>query len=707
MGNLSAMAAFGIWPSLPIVGGWLLSRLLRQSPERLADAGLKLAAGIAAWSLPILLLAEFGLYDAALFGLFGWGFCLWALSRYLRDRHRRQAPLSWQRAEVVLALGLLLAAGLYFGFATESILGGSDQGVYANVGVFLAENGHLEVPYPWRIPSERPPGPLQYPGFYTTKPALTPQFSHLLPAWLAQAWASLGSFGLFRLNGVFALVALLCFYGVARTLLASPWAVAATLFLAFNPSQVWIARISLSEVLAQLFIWAGLLTLCRGVEEQLAGWMMWSGFFTGLAAAVRIDGFLLMPLLLVTHLFSRGFMPERRGVLRGTLQWSAFYATAVPMFLVAFLIYQRFSSPYFAAFANQFREIEEVSLALGLLLLVMWCTGFGALRWLVQRRWVYYIALGTVIAGAVYGYWMRPWVRESLRQEPGGPVHGFHHYLVLPNLMHYLSPLVLWLAIVGFGWVLWRLLHGNKRLAAAPLVVWLGFSVFYLYDPIIYPLHYWAIRRFIPVVIPGFILFAACGLVRLLHSMPRLAAQFTAVAAGIGFTIFTVLTGWPLFFFVESRGVVAQLEQVASELPEDKVILTAVVRGNWARWATPLFVSFDRRLAPIDVRGPRGRQGADRWIRRRLGEGEDVLVLYDGKILPKDWPPMEKVSQHVVRTEILRPTVEPLPRDIVGRVWRFDLYLVRSTSPPEVVGDTGRRPDPFDSPAERLLPGES
>jgi len=61
----------------------------------------------------------------------------------------------------------------------------------------LAEHGGLDVPYPWPddaagIFANAWSG---FPGFYNTPGTITPQFSQVLPVWLAQAFATLGHHG--------------------------------------------------------------------------------------------------------------------------------------------------------------------------------------------------------------------------------------------------------------------------------------------------------------------------------------------------------------------------------------------------------------------------------------------------------------------------------------------------------------------------------
>lgn len=114
-------------------------------------------------------------------------------------------------------------------------------------------------------------------------------FGHLYPIWLAQAFETLGRWGLYRLNPAFSILSLSIFYGLARSLVSKPYAVVGTLFLALNVSQLWVSRITLSEVLTQMFVGSGLLLLMRGLRDNDGLEARWSGIFLSLALAVRIE----------------------------------------------------------------------------------------------------------------------------------------------------------------------------------------------------------------------------------------------------------------------------------------------------------------------------------------------------------------------------------------------------------------------------------
>ena len=169
----SALASAGVWLALPatgmacLVGVWS-RRLRRWTP--LSAWGLAGAVGLAVWSLPLLVLAELGLYRSWAVGLAGWGTVLFLWLRRSRGRAALRPTLRWDRWEVALAVGLLVVAALLWLFPTESLLGGVDQGVYSNVGVFLERQGHLHIPLPSQGLDDGAPAFEDMPGFSTQRP---------------------------------------------------------------------------------------------------------------------------------------------------------------------------------------------------------------------------------------------------------------------------------------------------------------------------------------------------------------------------------------------------------------------------------------------------------------------------------------------------------------------------------------------------------
>ncbi len=244
--------------------------------------------------------AATGHFDAGVVGALGWSALCAVLIHRRRDLLSGDwSPRRWHLAGgsgYVLVVGLYVSGFLSQGFATEAIVGGLDDGVYAGHAMFIAREGRLSVPNPLGMADEQPLRSLYRPppGLFAGQPDLTVQFPPLFTVWLAQAHATFGVGGLFRMNGIVALLSMAVFHGVARSLMPALPAALATLCLVLNPAQIWVSRITLSETAAQLALWAGLLLLVASPTGRRRG-SAWAGTLLGLGAVIRLELFVVCP----------------------------------------------------------------------------------------------------------------------------------------------------------------------------------------------------------------------------------------------------------------------------------------------------------------------------------------------------------------------------------------------------------------------------
>lgn len=693
---LSSFLACGIWPALPLTGYGLLQPVLRthriQPLPLITALALTSVAGIAVWSGVLLGAAIFGVYQAEYVGLLGWIISLLGLIRLILLKQpdlSRQIHLRMSAWDAILIAGLVLAAGLYLGFPTESIWGGRDQGVYASHGVYIAQHGRLDVPYPWpqdadSIFSEAFRG---FPGFYRTQPFMTVQFAHLFPVWLAQAFSTFGPHGVFRLNAALALLSAGMFYGLCRSAIPKPYAVVATLFLALNPSQLWLARITLTEIFAQLFIISGLFMLLHALQDQNqnqdrdqnqdqdTGLARWAGVFLGCSALIRFDALLLVPLLLVLHLtWKWAEVPIPRKPV-----WSALYQGALPTFALAVGYYAVLSRPYFLDLSAHFRKLGFVCIVCVLALFATTPDILKRVRSWLSSQTLFRFISSVVLVLAIYAYWIRPVMEPyATIHWPGHLLDGVRDYREdsLVNLAHYLSPFVVWPAI--FGWlIVWHRVAVGKTAfhLTAVLVIVGGFSALYLWNPSISPDHFWAIRRFVPVVIPGFIFFASVGIWSGLGKFSKGGALSIALPLLVFLLIFLIRADALLFTFAENKGLFEQLQQLAKSLPRGEIIL-AHDAGGWAAWTTPLYVAFDRQVVPLNVHTDEGKKAFDTWVTRQVAQQKPVYFLYEGESLFLCGFEANQLDKIILSRPYIEKTYTPLPRQIARERKPVILYKI-------------------------------
>ncbi len=678
----------GIWPALPLTGNLLLLRHYRRYNTYpfpfITSFCLMIVAGIVIWSAPMLITAIIGIYRAEFFGLLGWAIALIYLINVSKKQHTIQfinlKPSQW---DWLFAVGLVLAAGLYLGFPTESILGGRDQGVYANHGIFIAQHGRLDIPYPWMLDESLKQVVTGFPrsflpGLYLTSPNMTVQFAHLFPVWLAQAFSSFGHYGLFRLNGILALLFIGIFYGLCRIVMPKPHAIVATIFLALNPSQIWLARITLTEILTQLFIWSSLLILLWAIKAEDQTLARWAGFFLGFSALVRIDSLLLVSLLLFSDLLIKIVAFEELNRKKISSVFTALYQTALPGFALAICYYALYSKPYFLALSSQVAGLSLVALFALCLMLAVNTKILKLIRSLLTSKIILNLLSVAFFGLVAYAYLIRPHVMPysiiNLPKLPNNPLNGTRDYSEdsLVNLAQYLSPLIIWTAIVGWLATLWAIVGKKHQYLVPVLVVSMGFGALYIWKPSISPDHFWAIRRFVPVVIPGFVFFAALGTRWLLARLSQRWYSTVLASVLIFLSIFTLQANALIFAFAENKGCFIQIQQIAERLPQNKLILAQA----GVQWITPLYIAFNRKVFPVDLNVNSSKNVLDNWISKQTNEQTPVYLVFEGKPALKGLH-SRKLGETVISRSYSEPTVHPLPKKIVEEKTTISSYEVK------------------------------
>lgn len=638
---------------LIMAGGMLLAGLFWPRTARpslpLLFAGLALGIIVAGWLA--LVLAELNRFDR------GWFLALLAvggavlLARSWRQDDKKAAPATveaplaaWEWA--LLAVWLVAAAWLFFR-PHEYVYGGADAGVYVSLGAAIAQDGGFRISDDtlaglspeMRAAVLRPlpetPGAGAYllPGFYVSdSPAghLTPQFYPQHPVWQAVAFAAAGG-GLagvraaLLLTGLWMALGTLAVYLTARDLGGPVVAALALAGLSISALQLWFGRYPTSEALTQFLLWVGVWSGGRWLSDRAPGplWAFLAGCAFGAVFLTRIDALVLLPVfaLLLVWRWARGW--------RRVDNW---FALPFVGLVVHSLLHGHFlSGPYF---------YETVGYGL-FLLMRLWPYLFLAslliaagLWWLVRRAGrlgpperLRRPLLGVLVAGlliyALYGWFLRPILPAVLSRPDffsGGQIPVTNHENWL-RLGWYLSPLGVWLGVLGGCLLLWRIERRSYLLLA---VGWL-FALIYLWNISANPHHIYVMRRYAPVVAPFFIVGAAYLLGSWGFDRSRSAGYSDRVQRALPYpwgpallaaaaAVWLAGLGWSARGFVsqvDHAGLAAQLDEVAARLPDGAVLLfndqSPVGQGDV--WGTPLrfiynYDAFALRQPPSAVAAP-------------------------------------------------------------------------------------------------------
>jgi hypothetical protein len=601
-------------------------------------------------------------------------------------------PFTW------LQLGLfVIALGLFF-HPAEFILGGADAGVYVNLGPIWTRSGsfRFEEPLLSSVPSsvwptlfrQGPPGhvadTLRFPGFYMSSAdpgQVTPQFFPLHPVWIALAYGLLGLEASLFTTPLWAVLGLLAVVLTAHRLFGASTGVIAGVFLLMTPLQIYFSRYPTAEALTQCLLWGGLYALAMFATRGRKSWGVVSGLALGQVFLARIDA---LPLLIVPGVWLllsliRGTWRRDRWFLLpfGVLLLQAVYQSLVLSWPYTWDIYHSLGA-YALRLLRRGWWLIPTALGLG-------AAAYALLRRRGQRvssRTPAFARAGAVslfLALALFAYFVWPLTGEAkvTGYWYGGHTIPIQNHLNLVRLGWYLSPLGIGLAVAGVAWMMWR---EDWQQIWPMLAVGLSFSVLYLYDIFNNPYHIYAMRRYVPAVVPFFVIGMAYTVFGL-WTLPkrRRVGRWSAGLAAFALMSFLDSNSRSVWNLVEYRGLMSQVQNLADALEPGAVLLfdDEPVVGAGATVGTPLqfihgFTAFDLQEAELheeDLRslirewGDQGR--AVYWV---VGP-QPVLDL-------PGWLSLQPEVGDWIRTERLETSYHSFPEKRVAYTVPLEFYRV-------------------------------
>ena len=686
----------------------LVPQSLRPNLDPLEQLLLMLSAGVLANSLLGLLLAEAGLFfpwiPLALGLILTAAGCYQAWARkeswHLPDLPALPVPFTqWMlpgRAEYLLvALGLLGASLIYFR-PHEIMWGGADAGVYIDLGAYLAQQGTLV------IEDELLAGisPDLYPTFLRTMPDGTffwssgflvtdetgriwPPFYHLHVVWLAAGFVLGGVGGALLLTPYWALLATFAIYLFARRLMqASPhgWWLALCVVgsLVITAIQVWFARYPTSEMLTQFLFWVGLWAFIVWAEADYRGgtFACLAGCAWGATFLVRIDTFFvwLIPGVLAICLYG-----ERRW--HRSQLW--FFAPLIILPIYATWHALLFARPYFdniygyalAVAWQQFWWLLPIVGLVGVLFLLLLRRG-RPLAMLAQfwgtGRWL--LLLGGV-ALALYAWLLRPRLGSALEYVnpwDNVTVQQWNH-MNLRHLGWYMSAPAVFLAIAGMLRLWWDV----QRRTWAMLLLGTIFALFYLWNIRSNGIHMYALRRYVPIVIPFFVLSAILlvdWMLQRSHAIFRIAGWLLLIVwlAGIAWTSRGFLSQ------TNYQTMPVQFETLVEQFPENAIFLFNQARpvdlGD--HLSVPAKLIYGQHAFTVqNMTGP----NADRFVQtlgRWQAEGWEIYWVELSEPNPSPLAPeyLTFETTFEFRFTVLESTYDRKPVNVQSILWTADIY---------------------------------
>jgi hypothetical protein len=575
-----ATLAIFFLPGLILVGA--LGGEGRARPSFVEQLYLTLAGSLLVSGAVSLVLAEIGRFSpvaTAAIVTVGAGLALVLLRRRLSFRKGETSA-----AELLVAAALVAFSVVVYFPPFEHILGGRDPGVYVNAGFHLAREGRLvyrdplveSIPreaWPLFFPDKDLPAweYLRYQGFQLESPEsgrVVPHGLHLYPVWIATASALYQPKSGLYATPFFALTAVLGFFLAFRRLFSLEVGALAAVLLAVFEIQIWFARFPNSEILVQ-FLFATALLLFFFMEERRS---TIAGLFAGLALGATLLARVETMLFAVPIALYFGWKRVRRELGSQDAAFLAGFALAG----AHAVIHDRwFAWPYVSSILGRhyWRFLGEnlplVTVA-GCLLFVLLDRGAARVPPRVLDRFesarLRIAAAGALFLVAIYDYVVRP-VWHGPRTAP----HDAEAFL---RMGWYLYPVGLALVVAGGMALLVR----ARKTQAFFLLVALTFSLFFFYKVRVWHDHYFAMRRFIPVILPSFFAAVAYLFWSLRETGARFASAGTRVVAVLLVALY-LASGHRLWRHDEFRGSLQFVEDLARHLGDDDVAIFPAREG--------------------------------------------------------------------------------------------------------------------------------
>lgn len=676
---ISQILSLGYLPAVVLTGYWVVSNPLKNTASDLSSVvkmGISVTIGMMLWFPLLFTTAWLNIFDPSWIGIAGW-----IASLFLALRLKRELKVEGEQLrskESVVLLTFAIAVFVFNGiFTSESIMGGRDQGLYSTHGAHIANTGMLrsELPYEklYENDNYQIAGPTNPGGFFYDVPKgdMYLQFSPTLAIHLAQFFG-IGDYEVLLLfNPFIASVSILLFFGLASLFLVRNWTYLATGLYALNASQIWNARITLSEIIAQNLILGGLgLAVAAFRVRHRFGYSV-ACIIASSAAFTRVDGFLIPAFLISANvaLFLYAQDPSKDAKLLKSGSFGAL-ATAILAYF-----YNLLSAPlYFLDFALEVNSLVAVSLvgALGLIFIEKSKALRNAATIFTSPRFINRIVVLLVIL-VLYGFFIRPHI-EPFAQFADSH-YGTRNYQEnsLIDLSKYISIPTIAFALIGACIVLIGLRKDGKKETLLLLIPWLGFSIVYLYDPRISADHIWRIRRFTPLVIPGFVLFATIGVSYLATKYLGSKGQksvFAISAVWCGIFLSTSLS--PIAFLKQYEGTLSTIRSISESLPKGALTLANVS----SEILGPLQLGEGHKMIRDHLNSEELSPIVSKIIEQEFEQGREIFLLSQAPQSNSNFAiPVGSWRHHIPR---LKRTPNPPARET--HIQKRNLYLYQLTS---------------------------
>ena len=521
-------------------------------------------------------------------------------------------------------------------------------------------------------------------AFEAVNGTIYPQSFSLLPGLLAVAGWAHGLRGVLLGNLLIGGIALLSVYAFARRLIGPMWALVPMAALAASIPMVAFSRGTYSEPVALAATYAGLTLLWVAWQSGRMPLFFVAGLLVGVSSLARIDGGVTVIGILVgfgvVTAFARDRALRRRAALAATL-----WAVGAGLLYAVSIVDGLWNTPsYFAALARDTYSVLAGAVLVYVLVVAVAFVPLGPVRRALgagHRSWGRWVLGAALLIGAVMISRPLWWVSRQASDAMTGPISGMqtnagfvvdkyrtYDESTVSWMAMYLGWLTVLLAAIGAALLLARMVRDrDPRIAVFVMTVGCVAGL-YLNKVSIFPDQVWAMRRFLPVVLPGLLIAAAYVLFRL----EQRARQWAAVLGFVGaVVVMTPMVLWGSNWAVANQAAQPDEMRIACQFVGDRAVVVAGPDAGAAHFLPTFKIGCGRPTVSYPKPTQQGLAQLNTALVDPSSGRPPVLVTFDPASVP--WvgdPPPPTISTALTKWD------QPLQQAPTGQVdYQRQMYL--------------------------------
>lgn len=615
-------------------------------------------------------------------------------------RGRLRAPLDGLKkrkflpGELLTVLILTAVLVLYSLFPTAYYLGSRDPGIYLINAVSISETGRAKPPRDTYLAEHydelKDVIQQDFPAIYSDYAygysdeigEYSFQFPPMFPALLAVGYDVGGMGLLLRLDALLGVLSLVALFFAVRRFLPGAAAFPAVLLLALCPAQIWAARITQTEILAQFLFFLAAYLFAKQVKEGKATDGLICGLILGVGLLNRVDSLIFGVAVFVLMAYYAIFVPGRMkygaGICAGYVISGGLSLTTVYWQNRWYIMENLLSGNQLVSILLMHVVLAAVAgLSVGIrILFLKKREPIFLVRFLTSRKGAMIVSI-LFFVFFLFAFYVRP----TMTTDTVGGKDYFAANSTVQFCM-YVSWAAIPLAILGvYAWLRkeWEAVERGLLFFLAGMASLIG----YLYRPSIHGDHIWLSRRWITASIPFVLVFAGMGVLflgQLLASFlkkkehEQIRKRVATGAAECGLAALCVFFLWQSRVFLFSSmfsELPAAFDSVAADMEDDEVYFT----DNQQIASTLRFVYGKNVYVVAD----KASQEFRKYI---LDKGSVLFIGQDFTTYQFDLA-SEILGRHRIEGTYLEETVAKYPEKTYIRINEAGIYRIHNLSESE------------------------